>query len=129
LRLHLSASYPKVIETLQTLGAGGLLMMPSAADFASPIAGDIEKYFQGADGLAATDRVRLYKLAWDLCGDGFGQRALQYERYYAGDPVRLLAMNYKDYDKTESFALVDHALDLSGDPVTAVQAVRRARDV
>jgi anthranilate 3-monooxygenase (FAD) / 4-hydroxyphenylacetate 3-monooxygenase len=129
LRLHLSASYPKVIETLQTLGAGGLLMMPSAADFASPIVGDIEKYFQGADGLAATDRVRLYKLAWDLCGDGFGQRALQYERYYAGDPVRLLAMNYKDYDKTESFALVDHALDLSGDPVTAVQAVRRARGV
>ncbi len=129
LRMHLSASYPKVIETLQTLGAGGLLAMPSAADFASPIAGDIDKYFQGADGLTATDRVRLYKLAWDLCGDGFGQRALHYERYYAGDPVRLLAMNYKNYDKTESFALVDHALDLSGDPVTAIQAVRRARNV
>jgi len=129
LRMHLSASYPKVIETLQTLGAGGLLAMPSAADFASPIAGDVDKYFQGADGLTATDRVRLYKLAWDLCGDGFGQRALQYERYYAGDPVRLLAMNYKNYDKTESFALVDHALDLSGDPVTAIQAVRRARNV
>src|SRR5260370_11607191 len=66
LRMHLSASYPPVIQTLQTLGAGGLLAMPSAAHFASPIAGDIEKYFQGADALTATHRVRLHKLARDL---------------------------------------------------------------
>lgn len=120
LRMHLSATYPKVMEILQTLGAGGLLMMPSAADFASPIADDIDKYFKGADGLAAVDRVRLYKLAWDLCGDGFGQRALQYERYYAGDPVRLLANNYTVYDKSNSFRLVERALELAGDPVSAV---------
>ncbi|HEY2041280.1 MAG TPA: 4-hydroxyphenylacetate 3-monooxygenase, oxygenase component [Jatrophihabitans sp.] len=124
LRMHLSASYPKVSETLQTLGAGGLLMMPSAADFDSPIAGDIATYFQGAEGLPAVDRVRLYKLAWDLCGDGFGQRTLQYERYYAGDPVRLLAMNYKNYDKSEAYGLVDRALDLAGDPVATIRAAR-----
>lgn len=121
LRMHLSNSYPKVVEMLQVLGAGGLLMMPSAADFASPIAPDVAKYFQGAEGMSATDRVRLYKLAWDLCGDGFGQRALQYERYYAGDPFRLLAANYKAYDKTEAFRLVDHALELAGDPVAAAK--------
>ncbi|WP_370185032.1 4-hydroxyphenylacetate 3-monooxygenase, oxygenase component [Rhodococcus wratislaviensis] len=124
LRMHLSAAYPQVSETLQTLGAGGLLMMPSAADFASPIAADVNTYFQGAAGLPAVDRVRLYKLAWDLCGDGFGQRTLQYERYYAGDPVRLLAMNYQAYDKSESFELVQRALELAGDPVEALAAVQ-----
>ncbi|SFF90498.1 4-hydroxyphenylacetate 3-monooxygenase, oxygenase component [Blastococcus tunisiensis] len=124
LRMHLSSAYPKVVETLQTLGAGGLLMMPSAEDFGSEIAPDIEKYFVGAEGLPAVDRVRLYKLAWDLCGDGFGQRALQYERYYAGDPVRLYAANYLTYDKTDCRRLVDRALELAGDPGDAVAAVR-----
>jgi anthranilate 3-monooxygenase (FAD)/4-hydroxyphenylacetate 3-monooxygenase len=124
LRMHLSASYPKVVEALQTLGAGGLLMMPSAEDFGSEIAGDIDKYFVGAEGLPAVDRIRLYKLAWDLCGDGFGQRALQYERYYAGDPVRLYAANYLNYDKADCLRLVDRALELAGDPQEAVIAAR-----
>jgi anthranilate 3-monooxygenase (FAD) / 4-hydroxyphenylacetate 3-monooxygenase len=124
LRMHLSASYPKAAEVLQTLGAGGLLMMPSAEDFGSAIGDDIARYFQGADGLDATQRVRLYKLAWDLCGDGFGQRAVQYERYYAGDPVRLHAMNYLGYDKTDAFRLVDRALALGGDPREAVAEAR-----
>lgn len=99
-------------------------MMPSAEDFGSPIGADIARYFQGAGGLGATDRVRLYKLAWDLCGDGFGQRAVQYERYYAGDPVRLYAMNYLSYDRSAAFALVDRALDLAGDPQQAVAEIR-----
>ncbi|SFL39473.1 4-hydroxyphenylacetate 3-monooxygenase, oxygenase component [Geodermatophilus ruber] len=122
LRMHLSASYPKVIEALQTLGAGGLLMMPSAEDFGSEIGADVAKYFVGADGLPAEDRVRLYKLAWDLCGDAFGQRAVQYERYYAGDPVRLYAGNYLAYDKSTGQRLVDRALALAGKPEDAVAA-------
>jgi anthranilate 3-monooxygenase (FAD)/4-hydroxyphenylacetate 3-monooxygenase len=98
---------------LQTLGAGGLLMMPSAADFASPVAADVHKYYQGAGGMPALERVRLFKLAWDLAGDAFGMRQLQYERYYAGDPVRLLAGNYLSYDKAACRALVERALSLS----------------
>jgi anthranilate 3-monooxygenase (FAD)/4-hydroxyphenylacetate 3-monooxygenase len=125
LRLHLAACYPKAAEVLQTLGAGGLLMMPSAEDFGSEIGGDIARYYQGAGGLDATDRVRLYKLAWDLCGDGFGQRAVQYERYYASDPVRLHAMNYLAHDKSDAFRLVDRALALAGDPTQAVAEARR----
>ena len=131
LRMHLSSSYPKISELLQTLGAGGYLMMPSAEDFVGPIAGDIEKYLQGAGGMPAEERVRLYKLAWDLCGDGFGQRTLQYERYYAGDPVRLLAANYLSYNKDRAFSLVDAALSLSGTPAEALaekKAQREARE-
>lgn len=117
LRGFLPRAYPKVIETLQTLGAGGLLMMPSAADFGSPVAADIAKYYQGGGGMAAEERVRLFKLAWDLCGDAFGSRQLQYERYYAGDPMRIVAGNYLSYEhKDECRALVERALALSGDP-------------
>jgi len=122
LRVLLAQQYPKLVEVLQTLGAGGLLMMPSAEDFTSSIGEDVAKYYQGAGGMAAVDRVRLYKLAWDLCGDAFGQRAVQYERYYAGDPVRVLAGNYLGYDKTDCFRLVDRALTLARAPGDAARA-------
>ena len=76
----------------------------------------MERYYRGAEGMPAVDRVRLYKLAWDLAGDAFGMRQLQHERYYAGDPVRNGAATYLAYDKAECRALVERALRLAGDP-------------
>jgi anthranilate 3-monooxygenase (FAD) / 4-hydroxyphenylacetate 3-monooxygenase len=117
LRAFLPTAYPRVIEVLQTIGAGGLMMMPSGADFAATdIAGDVGLYYQGATGMAARERVKLFKLAWDLCGDAFGSRQLQYERYYAGDPVRILAGNYLASDAKASLALVDKAKALGEFP-------------
>jgi anthranilate 3-monooxygenase (FAD) / 4-hydroxyphenylacetate 3-monooxygenase len=116
LRIVLPRFYPRVIEILQTIGAGGLLAMPAGDDFGSPIGPLIERYYQGAEGVKAVDRVRLYKLAWDLAGDAFGSRQLQYERYYAGDPVRNTAGTYLAYDASECLALVNRALRLAGDP-------------
>jgi 4-hydroxyphenylacetate 3-monooxygenase len=34
--------------------------------------------------LSATDRVKLFKLAWDAVGSEFGSRHTQYEMFYAG---------------------------------------------
>jgi 4-hydroxyphenylacetate 3-monooxygenase len=31
--------------------------------------------------------VQLFKLAWDMLGEQFGSRQLQYEWFYAGDPI------------------------------------------
>jgi anthranilate 3-monooxygenase (FAD)/4-hydroxyphenylacetate 3-monooxygenase len=118
LRGFLPTVYPRVVEVLQTIGAGGLMMMPSGADFtAGEIAGDVARYYQGAGGMPAADRVALFKLAWDLGGDAFGSRQLQYERYYAGDPVRILAGNYLSCADGELLALVEKARALAGDPM------------
>ena len=92
-------------------------MAPTAADFNTPeIAKDVAKYYQGAEGLPSVDRVRLFKLAWDLAGDSFGSRQLQYERFYAGDPVRILAMTYLGTNDKPYRTLVDRALSLAGNP-------------
>ncbi|MFD0848653.1 4-hydroxyphenylacetate 3-hydroxylase family protein [Sphingosinicella xenopeptidilytica] len=116
LRTFMPTAYPRVIEVLQTIAAGGFMMMPTGADFRVPELGqDMDLYYQGAD-MASIDRVRLFKLAWDLAGEGFGQRLLQYERYYAGDPVRLLASNYLTYGDQRPDELVARALALAGDP-------------
>ena len=117
LRTRLPTTYPRVIEVLQTIGAGGFMLMPSGADLAAPeLSADTQLYYQGA-GMPALDRVKLFKLAWDLAGESFGQRLVQYERYYAGDPVRNLAMNYLSCDDAEMMKLVGGALDLAGRPV------------
>jgi anthranilate 3-monooxygenase (FAD) / 4-hydroxyphenylacetate 3-monooxygenase len=118
LRAFLPTAYPRIIEILQTIGAGGLMMMPSGADFAAAaIADDVGRYYQGASGMASRERVKLFKLAWDLAGDAFGSRQLQYERYYAGDPVRILAGNYLAGDVGAALALVDKATALADNPL------------
>jgi anthranilate 3-monooxygenase (FAD)/4-hydroxyphenylacetate 3-monooxygenase len=117
LRTFLPTAYPRVIEVIQTIAAGGFMMMPTAADFRVPeLQSDVHLYYEGA-GMSSVDRVRLFKLAWDLAGEAFGQRLLQYERYYAGDPVRLLAGNYLAYTDKRPDELVARALLLAGDPV------------
>ncbi|MBV1867101.1 MAG: hypothetical protein KUG69_04230 [Marinosulfonomonas sp.] len=118
-RTHLPKAYPRVIEVIQTIAAGGFMMMPSGADFTVPeLKEDTDKYYGGAN-ISSLDRARLFKLAWDLAGEAFGTRALQYERYYAGDPMRTLAMNYMGANDTEPKKLVAAALALSGDPTPA----------
>ena len=36
-----------------------------------------------------------------MAGDAFGTRQLQYERYYVGDPVRILPRTFLAYDRTD----------------------------
>ncbi|MGE7768012.1 4-hydroxyphenylacetate 3-hydroxylase family protein [Peribacillus sp. NPDC096540] len=112
IRGFLPEMYPRAIEVIQTIGAGGLLMSPTGADFDNPdLRCDIDKYYGGRSGVSAEERVRVFKLAWDLCGEAFGQRLLQYERYYTGDPVRKRAVFYNKYKKNKNFAMVDEVLN------------------
>ncbi|GAA1397543.1 4-hydroxyphenylacetate 3-monooxygenase, oxygenase component [Pseudonocardia kongjuensis] len=120
LRLFLAEAYPKAVSNLQVLGAGGLLMTPMQADFGSPIAADVHRYYQGADALPATERVALFRLAYELTCDGFGQRQVQYERYYGGDPVRLAAQHQARTDPAEGRRMVARARELAGEPVPAL---------
>ena len=129
LRTYLPTAYPKVVEVIQTIAAGGFMMMPTGADFVAPeLAGDTELYYQGAGGMASLDRARLFKLAWDLAGDSFGTRLLQYERYYAGDPVRTLASNYLQVKDDEMMRLVNEALAIAGNPAPARARQRDAAE-
>ena len=110
LRYHLPRMYERMVQVTQVLGAGGLLLNPMQADLRSEIGPDIERYYRGA-GVDAADRIALYKLAWDVTGTQFGQRMLQYERYYAGDPVRVGASYYLDHNVEHLLAQVQRALN------------------
>jgi 4-hydroxyphenylacetate 3-monooxygenase oxygenase component len=109
LRYHLPRMYERMVQAAQVLGAGGLLINPMQADLRSEIGADIARYYRGA-GVDAEQRIRLSKLAWDVTGTQFGQRMLQYERYYAGDPVRVGANYYLDHNVEHLLAMVQRAL-------------------
>jgi 4-hydroxyphenylacetate 3-monooxygenase len=98
-RLMFPYWYPRMIELLQILGAGGFMMTPSKQDLDSAIGPLIEKFYQGANA-SGSERVKLFKLAWDLVGDGIGSRQVLYERFFSGDPIRNMALRYVSYDKS-----------------------------
>lgn len=110
LRYLLPKWYERMVQVTQVLGAGGLLLNPTTADFESAIRGDLDRYYRGA-GISALERTRISKLAWDATGTQFGQRMLHYERYFGGDPVRNGANFYLAYDVAPLLRLVERALE------------------
>jgi 4-hydroxyphenylacetate 3-monooxygenase len=66
---------------------------------APEISGDIDRYYQGAT-LPGHERVRLFRLAWDLACSSFAGRQVLYERFFAGDRNVLMAGRFNSYDKT-----------------------------
>lgn len=102
--------YPRMVEIMQTLGASGLVMLPTEVDFRDPeIKKHLDLYMRGAQG-KAEDRVKLFRLASDLCMSAFGTRETQYERYFFGDPVRLAGRLHKEYDRSEYAKRIDDFL-------------------
>ena len=98
--------YSRFCEILQQIGASGLVLIPSEADFLADIKDDLETYLQAANA-NANDRVKLFRMAWDISMSAFGSRQSLYERYFFGDPVRLASSIYQNYDKDPSISLVD----------------------
>lgn len=104
--------YPRFTEIMQLMGASGLMAIPSESDFHSEIRPDLDKYLQSATG-DAYDRVKLYRLAWDVCISSFGTRQTLYERFFFGDPIRMASTLYNGYDKQEYVDRVKEFLNRS----------------
>lgn len=90
--------YPRMVEIIQLLGASGLMAMPGAELLETEVAGDLRRYLQAANA-DAEERMRLYKLGWDISCSAFGSRQVLYERFFFGDPVRMYGALYNSYPK------------------------------
>ncbi|MBI3796993.1 MAG: 4-hydroxyphenylacetate 3-hydroxylase [Deltaproteobacteria bacterium] len=100
----------RAAEVIRQLSGSGLIMTPTEQDFRNPeIAPYLEKYLQGKE-LDARARVQLFKLAWDMLGEQFGSRQLQYEWFYAGDPLFTRARFYHSPSVAQYKSMVDRLL-------------------
>jgi 4-hydroxyphenylacetate 3-monooxygenase len=109
-RLTFPNIYQKTLEMIRTLAPGSMLSVPSDADFE----GDLGTALTAALGTQATgarERSQLLNLAWDLVGDGFGQRQLTYEFYHAGAPEIIARGQFRNYRWDQERDAVTRALE------------------
>lgn len=103
--------YPRFTEIIQLLGASGLMSIPTENAFQSSIRKDLDQYLQSKAN-HAEDRVKIFRLAWDLTMSAFGTRETLYERFFFGDPVRLAGQLYHDYNRGQFVGRVNRILGI-----------------
>jgi 4-hydroxyphenylacetate 3-monooxygenase len=112
-RYNFPKMYERMAKVIQSLAAGSMLSTPHWRDLSGE-AGDLLRATLSTPALDVETRLKLLNLAWDVSGDGFGQRQVVYEYYHAGDPMRIAAAYYQNYPKQPLGAAVDRALALEG---------------
>jgi 4-hydroxyphenylacetate 3-monooxygenase len=90
-------SHSSIIEALRELCGGGIFQMPADISVMHDpkLRAQFEQYWQTPQ-LQAVERMKLYKLAWDLIGSEFAGRHLQYEKFYAGASFIVRNHNYRE---------------------------------
>ena len=116
-------AHTRIVWIIEQLSASGLMLTPTHSDVTGPLADLIGKYYQGAV-VDATDRIRLFRLAWDLVGTQFGSRQALYERFFNGDTVVLRQRRYAGYDYTSALNAVDRFFESVSCPDADIPAVR-----
>ena len=90
------------------------MITPTEADFGTPLAPAIEQYL-ATEGASARDRVKLFRLAWDIAGSAFGSRQVLYERFFASDPLTRARFLSAIYPKAEATKRVSEFLERTDD--------------
>jgi 4-hydroxyphenylacetate 3-monooxygenase len=107
-----SETYPRVIQILRDLVGGGVLQLPSGVvDLQSEVtAPDIARYIV-SPGVDHIDRIKLFRLAWDIIGSEFAGRHQQYELFYAGAPFVVKGVyTYRNFGYEQQVAELDEFL-------------------
>ncbi|MEY8749939.1 4-hydroxyphenylacetate 3-hydroxylase family protein [Alkalicoccobacillus gibsonii] len=95
---YFQKAYPRLTDILTLIGASGLIAIPSEKDFQSAIEPALSLTLRG-EKITAENKVKLFRLAWDLTMSAFGSRQTLYEQMFFGDPVRTPVSLYASYDK------------------------------
>jgi 4-hydroxyphenylacetate 3-monooxygenase len=103
--------YPRVLHIIRELVGGGVLQVPSSIkEMTNPATrADMDRYVQ-SPGTPSEERVKLFKLAWDVVGSEFAGRHHQYEMFYAGAPFVAKGYAYRNYGYDEVLAAVESFL-------------------
>ncbi len=104
--------YPKAIKLLGELVGGGPIQVPaSVLDFDNPDEVAAMDVVMGSDENPVRDRVKLFKLAWELIGSEFAGRHVQYERFYSGNPQVVKMQAYRHYPFAGAESIAQDFLD------------------
>ena len=118
-------NYSTFVDKLRELCGGGVFQMPADISVLedAELARKFDAYFQIPQA-SARERMKLFKLAWDLVGSEFAGRHQQYEKFYAGASFIVRNHAYRETPWNEFHGIVD-SLMASYD-VPAPRAKQRA---
>ena len=109
--------YPRAILLLRELAGGGVIQLPASwRDLASDLTkSDMNRYLRSAN-TSSDERVKLFKLAWDIVGSEFAGRHLQYEMFYAGAPFVAKGYAFRNYGYEEALRSAEEFTSRYGFP-------------
>ena len=110
-------SHSSIIDALRELCGGGIFQMPADVTVMqdAKLRAQFEQYWQTPQ-LGALERMKLYKLAWDLIGSEFAGRHLQYEKFYAGASFIVRNHNFREAPWEHFHKVVEDAMSGYGVP-------------
>jgi 4-hydroxyphenylacetate 3-monooxygenase len=110
-------SYSSIIDIVRELCGGSVFQMPADVSiFNDPALTETFETYWTTPQSSATDRMKLFKLAWEVVGSEFAGRHLQYEKFYAGAPFVVRNYNFLHAPWAEFHGVVDGLLDSYGIP-------------
>jgi 4-hydroxybutyryl-CoA dehydratase/vinylacetyl-CoA-Delta-isomerase len=71
-KYHATSGHHKAVQLLQDIAGGGLVTSPGGADLMSPLTGPlVQKYFVGAGGVSAEERLLMFNFIRDLTASDY----------------------------------------------------------
>ena len=114
-------SYSAIIDQLRELSGGGVFQMPASATVMHDpeIRQQFEMYWQTPQ-MGALDRMKLFKVVWDMVGSEFAGRQQQYEKFYAGASFIVRNHSFRETPWDDYHAIVDELMASYDIPEPAV---------
>jgi len=108
-------NHSMLVDTLRELMGGGHFQFPASIDILEdPELRETFETLWTAGSLGAVDRMKLFKLAWDLVGSDHASRATSYEKFFVGPAFAVRNYNYIYAPWDELHGIVNCLMDQYG---------------
>lgn len=107
--------HSELIDTLRELMGGGHFQFPASIDILEePELRDTFTTLWTAGEFGAIDRMKLFKLAWDLVGSDHASRATSYEKFFVGPAFAVRNYNFINAPWDELHAIAEDFMMMYG---------------
>jgi 4-hydroxyphenylacetate 3-monooxygenase len=104
-------NYSLIVDCVRELCGGGMFQMPADASVLDdPFTAELFRTYWHTPQMEALDRMKLFKLAWDIIGSEFAGRHLQYEKFFPGALFVVRNHNFREAPWQEWTGMVDELM-------------------
>lgn len=91
----------RLVGLVKDLAGAAVVLQPSEADLANDDLRPLLEEFMASRNLPVAETARLFRIAWDIIGDGTGVRRDLYDRWLLGDQFSNKNAMFLAYDRSD----------------------------